>query len=195
MRQAWLSLLLILLIPVYLLVLIFIHELGHTLLARLLGDPNAVFYLYRAEEHSRCLGCTLYDISKLSWGSHLIVSIGGLFATQTIALLTLVFLRFRQFESRLPQTIFSMIAVTFVFFDVPLQMIQSLTSDLERSTWPTGMDLVDLMLLLQQRLHFNPLLLKGAFLSVSLVYLAVFLWSYQRTRMASKLLKPDPYDL
>lgn len=58
MRQAWLSLVIILPIPVFLLALVIIHELGHTTAARLLGDPGAVFYLTDEGEQSRCIGCT-----------------------------------------------------------------------------------------------------------------------------------------
>jgi hypothetical protein len=82
-------LLIILLIPVFLVVFTVIHELGHTILARLLGDPNSVFYLVKIEADSACLGCNIYDQGKLSWGANLFVSLGGLLATQFVALAAL----------------------------------------------------------------------------------------------------------
>ena len=164
MRQAWLSLLIILLIPVFLVALIIIHELGHTTLARLLGDPNAVFYLANEEEQSRCIGCTYYDVTKLSWGANLIVSLAGLFAGQLVALTALFLLRVRHAGNRWLHLFLSMIALSFAFFDVPWQLYQALPVNLGHSKWPTGADLVDFMLLLQMRFDLSQLLLKGSLL-------------------------------
>ena len=49
MRKALHILLILLFIPVFLVVFTVVHEVGHSLLARLLGDPNSVFYLVRIE--------------------------------------------------------------------------------------------------------------------------------------------------
>jgi hypothetical protein len=97
-KQAWLSLLIILLIPAFLFALLIIHELGHTTAARLLGDPSAVFYLVDKTERSSCIGCAFYNVSKLSWGANLIVSLAGLFAGQLVALTALFLLPHRRAE-------------------------------------------------------------------------------------------------
>ena len=45
MRKILKILLIVLIIPIFLVVFAVTHELGHTILARSLGDPNSVFYL------------------------------------------------------------------------------------------------------------------------------------------------------
>lgn len=190
MRQAWLSLLIILLIPVFLLALIIIHELGHTTVARLLGDPGAVFYLTDEGEQSRCIGCTYYDESKLSWGANLIVSLAGLLAGQLVAVTALFLLPLRRAGNRWLHLFLSMTALTFALFDVPWQVLQALSADLGRSQWPTSADLVDFMLLLRIRFDLSPLLLKGFLLLMAGLYLAGFIWLYRRNRAAS--LTPVP---
>lgn len=186
MRQAWLSLLIILLVPVFLLALIVIHELGHTGLARLLGDPQADFYLVDPGEHSGCmLGCTFYDVTKLTWGANLVVSVSGLFAGQTVALAALFLLRVSECHHFL-RSIFSALALSCAFFDVPWQVFQSLTYNLDESAWPTGADLVDLLLLLRIRFDVDQLFLKGLLFMVAALYLGGFIWLYRRNRAEQK---------
>jgi len=189
-KQAWLSLLIILLIPVFLFVLIIVHELGHTTAARLLGDPGAVFYLADKTEESRCIGCTYYDVSKLSWGANLTVSLAGLLAGQLVAVTALLLLQVHYMSNRWLRLFFSMTALTFAFSDIPWQVLQALTANLGRNQWPTGADLVDFLLLLQMRFDLSPLLLKGFLLLIAGLYLARFLWLYRRNRAAQTLWKP-----
>lgn len=187
MRQAWLSLLIILLIPVFLFALIIIHELGHTTAARLLGDPGAVFYLVDKTEQSSCIGCTYYDVSKLSWGANVIVSLTGLFAGQLVAIAALFLLPLHHAGNRWLRLVFSMTALSFSLFDVPWQVLQALSANLGRSKWPTGKDLVDFLLLLQMRFDFSQLLLKSFLLLIALLYLAGFVRLYRRNRAAQTL--------
>src|SRR5437868_3645134 len=61
-----------------------VHEIGHTLVARLLGDASAHYVLYESGGHSSCLGCNLYDSSKLSDNANAIVNFGGVLSTQAL---------------------------------------------------------------------------------------------------------------
>lgn len=185
MRKLFFIFLVILLIPVYLVAFTVVHELGHTILARLLGDPDSVFYLARIEEHSFCLGCNIYDPSKLSWGGNLIVSLGGLLATQLVALTALLLLRLRHVNRLLRQTL-SSIALGFAFLDVPVQVIQGLLYNLNHQTWPTNVDLVDFMLLVQGRIGASQLLLKGLMLIAAILYMSGFVWSYRQNKVTQK---------
>ena len=160
MRKVLTVVLIVLLIPVFLIAFTVIHELGHTILARLLGDPGSVFYLAKIEKHSTCLGCNIYDPAKLSWGANLIVSLGGLLATQLVALTALFLLRLRK-NNPLSLRILSFVALGFAFLDVPVQAIQGLLYNLNRHSWPTNVDLMDFMLLVQAKIGASQLLLKG----------------------------------
>jgi hypothetical protein len=82
-----------------------------------------------------------------------------------------------------------MTALSLALFDVPWQVFQALSYDLERSQWPTGADLVDFLLLLQMKFDVNPLILQAPLLVVTIIYLYAFLWLYRRNRMAQKLTK------
>jgi hypothetical protein len=185
MRKVLLAILIVVLIPVFLVTFTAIHELGHTVLARLLGDPNSVFYLAKFEEQGMCLGCNIYDASKLSWGGNVIVSLGGLLATQLVALTAVFFLSFRN-NSRLLQRILSIIALGFAFLDVPVQAIQGLLYDLNDQVWPTNVDLIDVMLLLQVKGETSQLLLKGLLFALAVIYLWVFVALYKRSKIAQR---------
>jgi hypothetical protein len=181
MRKTLQILLTILLVPVFLVVFTIIHELGHTILARLLGDPNSIFYLVRIKADSACFGCNIYDQSKLSWGANLVVSLGGLLATQLTAIFCLYLLRLRNLNL-LWQRIISAIALGFAFLDVPVQVIQGLLYNLSQHTWPTNVDLMDFMLLLQEKTSASQLWLKGFVFIVAAFYLTAFVWVYRRHR-------------
>lgn len=185
MRKLFIILLVILLIPVYLVAFTVVHELGHTILARLLGDPDSVFYLARIEGQSYCLGCNIYDPSKLSWGGNLIASLGGLLATQLVALTALYLLRLRHASHLLLRGL-SIIALGFAFLDVPVQVIQGLLYNLDHQTWPTNVDLVDFMLLVQGRIGASQLLLKALLLVAAVLYLSGIVWFYKRNKAARK---------
>lgn len=183
MRRIAVIFLVILLIPVFLVTFTVIHEMGHTILARVLGDPNSVFYLARIEEHSACLGCNIYDASKLSWGGNLVVSLGGLIATQLAALTALFLLRSR-LENRFLRRILTSFALGFAFLDVPVQVIQGLLYNLNQQTFPTNVDLVDFMLLVQEKVGASQLLLKGLLTAAGVIYLWGFVWFYKSNKAA-----------
>jgi hypothetical protein len=184
MRKVLIILLVILLIPAFLVTFVVIHELGHTILARLLGDPNSVFYLARIEEHSACLGCNIYDQTKLSWGANLVVSLGGLLATQFVALIALFFLGLRPGKP-FRRRIMTVLALGFAFLDVPVQVIQGMLYNLNQESLPTNVDLVDFMLLVQEKVRASQILLKGAILLASILYLVGFVWFYEKTKVLS----------
>lgn len=168
-------------ITVYLISFVVIHELGHTLLARLLGDPNSVFYLVRIEKHSACLGCNIYDQTRLSWGANLTVSLGGLLATQIAAIGALFALRF-DFGLRTFRRLLVWIGLGFAFLDVPVQVVQGMLYNLNQQSFPTNVDLVDFMLLLQEKTGASQSLMKGLLVMAALLYLVGMAWFYRQVK-------------
>lgn len=181
MRRVLRALLYLPLFVALLLIFVVTHELGHTVLARILGDPASTFYLVKIDETSTCLGCNIYDQSKLSWGANLLVSLGGLLATQLVALTLLLVSRYRRAGTQLRRWL-GATGLAYVLLDVVVQGVQGLLYDVERQTWPTEVDLLDVMLLIRQRWPLAQTFLKGAIVLLAAVYLALALRLYRRPR-------------
>lgn len=156
-----------------------VHELGHTVAARLSGDPNSYFTLYRFDDNGMCLGCNVYDPGRLTTPENMLVSIAGLLATQLSAwglLAVSGWLTGAPFwEGVLRRS-----ALAFAFLDVIVQAVQGLIYDLSRQTFPTNVDLVDFMLLTSQTTGAGQALVKTALALTSLVYLTAFVLVYRR---------------
>ena len=185
-RSFLLGILILVLFPIYSAVFISIHELGHVAVLRLFGDDEAWFYLVKVDENGRCLGCTTSSQVEMPWAGQVLRSLGGMIATQTIALtcLLLVYLRPRR---RWIVTTLSVIALTFAFFDILAQVPQGLYYNIDSMTYKTSVDLVDFMLLIQMKLEASQPLLKGLLLGGAVLYLFGFVWFYRRSRRAMKL--------
>jgi hypothetical protein len=80
-RAAAVTGLAVLCVPLVTVAMIITHEVGHTVVARLLGDRRATFLLYG----NSCIGCNLYDSRRLTPWGNVAVSLGGVLFT---ALLT-----------------------------------------------------------------------------------------------------------
>jgi hypothetical protein len=172
--------------PIFLLGFTVIHETGHTLLARLLGDPASTFYLVRIDPDGTgmCLGCNITDHTRLSRAGNLAVSVGGLLATQAVAIAALGLLRLARGRA-FRYGLLSAVAVGFAFLDVPVQVIQSLVYDWSRQTWPTNVDLVDTMLLITSPDGPSQLLLKALLALLAAGYLAAVWRAYRSERAQS----------
>jgi hypothetical protein len=173
----------IVLVPIYLVSFVVVHEVGHTVLARLLGDPESVFYLVQInrEDGGTCLGCNIYDPSKLSPLGNFVVSLGGLGFTQALALGALFLIHQKAIRSPL-RRLLAALALSFAFLDVPVQVIQGLLYDLEQHTWPTNVDLMDAMLLIQEATGASQLPLKAILGFLALAYLSAFVLIYRRNQ-------------
>ena len=183
MRSVLRALLYLPLFAALLLTFVVMHELGHTILARILGDPASTFYLVKLDQSSTCLGCNIYDQSKLSWGANLLVSLGGLLATQLVAFTLLLFSRYGRAGPRLRRWL-GATGLAYVFLDVVVQGVQGLLYDVGAQTWPTEVDLLDVMLLIRQRWPLAQTFLKGTIVLVAAAYLAFSLRLYRRPSTA-----------
>jgi hypothetical protein len=157
----------------------------------LFGDDEAWFYLVKVDGNGRCLGCTTSSEQEYSWGGNLVLSLGGLIATQTVALSALLLLSLRP-RRRWIITFLGIIALTFAFFDILAQVPQGLYYNLDNMTYKTSVDLVDVMLLIQMKIDASKYVLKGILLAGSVLYLSGFVWFYRRSRRAIRSESPAP---
>ncbi len=171
MTRARQILLIIGLVPILLLVFVVIHEEGHTILSRLFGDSTASFTLVEfRSNNSFCLGCNTFDHTKLSYIGSIMVSLGGLIASQIVALIALFVLRGVRPDS-FPRRLLKAILIIFAFLDVAMQVLQGIMIDLSRRTYPTNTDLTDFMLLLSNTTGLNQYMLKVLLLVLAMAYL------------------------
>lgn len=166
-------------IPVFLVGFGVVHELGHTVVARLSGDPGSYFTLYHSDENSTCLGCNVYDPDVLTRNENMLVSIAGLLATQLVAW-ALLAVSGSVAEHPFWERLLRRSALAFAFLDVIVQVVQGLLYDLGRQTFPTNVDLVDFMLLSSQATGAGQTLMKTALWVLGSIYLAAFLLVYRR---------------
>ena len=172
MSKRTLVILILLFVPVFLLGFTVVHEVGHTVLARLLGDPAATFHLYKITRTSLCLGCSIYDETKLTPFGNLLVSIGGLLFTQGTAILIL-FLARRAALGTFCRRLLIGCGLAFAFLDVPVQVVQGLSAKVAQQSGLTGVDLADFLYLSSRQTGISPTYLKVGLLLVALVYLVV----------------------
>jgi len=188
--RRWKSLFLIIVLgPLYLVAFAVVHEIGHTVLARLFGDYGSTFYLAQIDPDGRglCLGCNITDHAKLSPLGNLAVSLGGLLFTQVMALIALGMMRFT-LSHTLRNWLLTPIALGFAFLDVPVQVIQGLLYNIERHTWPTGVDLMDAMILISRGTGAPTVILKMILAILAAAYLYLIWHAYKRVSVfANKL--------
>lgn len=142
------------------------HEVGHTFLARVGGDSEAVYVLYRRDP--LCIGCNIYDESLLSEWGNLFVAAGGLIFTQAAALLLTLNLP----HVARPSWRWAAMAAWLVFLlDVPVQVVQVLMADVDNQTQLTRVDLADFLYILKNNLNLSPLWGKVIIAVVALFYL------------------------
>jgi hypothetical protein len=120
-RRVLLALLVIGCVPVITLAMIIVHEVGHTVVARLLGDGRATFTLYS----SHCIGCNLYDSQRLGPLANAAVSLGGVLFTGLLTVGALGVLGWRRRPSWLPSWLLVEVAAISFVGDFLWQIIQA----------------------------------------------------------------------
>ncbi len=102
------------------LVMIIVHEAGHTLVSRLLGDSCATFVVYG---HS-CFGCNLYDSQRMTPVQNVAVNLGGVLFTMLLRAASLLVLAWR----RRPRWLLAEVAIICFAGDLIWQFVQALQS-------------------------------------------------------------------
>ncbi len=121
----WRRVLLVLLasvcVPVITFVMIIVREVGHTAVARMLGDGRATFILYS----SHCIGCNLYDSQRLSPLANVAVSLGGVLFTGLVTVAALGTACSRWRPSWLPRWLLIELAAVCFVGDFRWQIVQA----------------------------------------------------------------------
>jgi hypothetical protein len=113
----------------FLFVMVNAHEIGHTVFARLLGDDSAHYALYQAQGRSACMGCNLYDSSRLGDVANVLVNFGGVIFTQLICWIAILLLAGGERAVVKRWMLLSAIGITWLG-DVILQLVQGLQADI-----------------------------------------------------------------
>jgi hypothetical protein len=93
--------------PVVTVVMVVAHEVGHTVVARVLGDGRATFVLYSHD----CIGCNLYDSARLSPWGNVAVSLGGVLFTALLTVAAVAMLAWRGRPGWLPRWLLAEVMV------------------------------------------------------------------------------------
>jgi peptidase M50B-like protein len=112
---------------VFLLLMVNVHEVGHTVFARLLGDGSAHYVLYQQRGSSTCMGCNLYDSSRLENVANALVNLGGVIFTQLLGWSAILLLA--RGRPAAPRWLLLTVIVITWSGDVILQLVQGLLAN------------------------------------------------------------------
>ena len=161
-------------------IMINVHEIGHTVFARLLGDGSASYALYRLHPDGsiRCIGCNAYNPHWLSFFGNVIVPLGGVIFSQGLALALLWYKR--KVKGGAPCGRFCAVLTVVCVSDAAFQVAQGLAANIGQQTGLTGVDIADFIWLVASHTHLGPVLLKAALAAALLVYLGWFIKTYRK---------------
>ncbi len=111
----------VLCVPVVTVLMVLTHEIGHTVVARLLGDGRATFRLYG---HG-CTGCNLYDSQRLTRWGNVAVSLGGVWGTMLLTSAAVAVLAWRGRPRRVPRWLLAEVIVICFGGDLVWQFVQA----------------------------------------------------------------------
>ena len=104
-----------------------VHEVGHTVFARLLGDGSAHYVLYQQQGSSTCMGCNLYNSSQLGNVANVVVNLGGVIFTQLLCWTAVLLLAHG--TRNIPRWMLLVVIVITWSGDVILQLVQGLLAN------------------------------------------------------------------
>jgi hypothetical protein len=162
------------------------HEIGHTAFARLLGDDSAHYALYQAYGRSTCMGCNLYDSSRLTDIPNIVVNLGGVISTQLLCWAAILLLAGRERAGLKRWMLLSVIGITWLG-DVILQLVQGLQAtvpqELPRGPESTYTDYLAVMWFVRDQTGTAVADLKAALLVATIAYSGLLFFA---TRLALK---------
>jgi hypothetical protein len=124
---AWLVGRTVILVVLFTLFMVNFHEIGHTLVARAVGDPSAHYVLVQATKTSSCLGCNLYDSASLGDVANIVVNFGGVLFTQLLCWTAIVLMAVGNRRIFPSWVLWTVIVITWLG-DLVFQLVQGLTA-------------------------------------------------------------------
>jgi hypothetical protein len=121
-RAVLVTCLAVLCVPVVTVLMVLAHEIGHTVVARLLGDGRATFRLYGHD----CIGCNLYDSQRLTPWGNVAVSLGGVWGTMFLTVGAVAVLAWRGRPRWVPRWLLAEVIVICFAGDLVWQFVQAL---------------------------------------------------------------------
>ncbi len=169
-------------------VMLNVHEIGHTVFARLFGDSGASYALYRLHPDGRvacigCIGCNVYDETKISPFGNSVVALGGLIFSQGLAL-ALLWSKSKTKKSWLIGRFIDVLIAVCVF-DAVFQVAQGIIVNTAQQTAFTRVDMADFIWLVTRQTQVSPVAVKGLVLIALLVYLRWFIRIYRKMTVAN----------
>lgn len=185
--MAWRIVRLVLFVIAFTFLMINWHEIGHTVVARVLGDSSAHYVLYNSTATSSCAGCNLYNSARLSDSANIIVNFAGVLFTQILAWVAIVLMASRSARVIPSSMLWTVIVVSWLG-DLVFQVAQGLATAVPVN-FPRGpeMSYTDFSAILWFAHHMTGvsvptlrlLLIVGAMIYSGLLALAV-LWAVKR---------------
>ncbi len=120
-RAVLVTCLVVLCVPVVTVLMVLTHEIGHTVVARLLGDGRATFRIYGPG----CIGCNLYDSQRLSPWGNVAVSLGGVWGTMLLTIVAVAVLACRGRPRWVPRWLLAEVIVVCFAGDLVWQFVQA----------------------------------------------------------------------
>lgn len=159
-----------------------VHEIGHTVFARLFGDNHATYALYRLQSNGKlaCVGCNAYDETALSWIGNVVVTVGGVVFSQSLALGVLWYGK----QKRCWRYCRILVAVS--AFDVVFQVLQGVIANTAKQTGLTRVDIADFVWLVAGRAGISDVVIKVSIVAILLVYLWWLVPAYCRAGVLSE---------
>ena len=148
------------------------HEMGHTAFARLFGDADASYTLYKLHPDGRlaCIGCNVYDETQLSFVGNVVVALGGVIFSQGMAVVLLwLKRRWNRAKGR-----FWAVLTGVCLFDALFQVAQGVAADTGRQSALTRVDIADFVWLIANRTPLSHGVVKG----IVVAALAAYLWGF-----------------
>ncbi|MCP3974647.1 MAG: hypothetical protein GY926_27325 [bacterium] len=160
---------------VALFVAINIHEIGHVVVARVMGDSSATYHLYENSLDQRSIGHTSINDAALTADDLIAVYAAGVATTQILAVIAGALLRrLDGSNSKARPILISLIAACLL--DAFFQALQGFRTSIPPSRFPTGVDAVDFAHLIETRIGVDSTLTTWCMLLLSLGWIALYLW-------------------